>query len=185
MRKTIKQLFVGAVTFVLLCVAGCAPPRRGSEELAAQVLMSSRLHHIFAEAYAAGYRDSALKERKLEKEINCVETKITPEMVMALLTDVYSREFSDDELRQAISFFESEAGKAYLRYDLNLMREKTGRPVEQVPEFSPLEVKRINAFAETRVGKLILTPHSPVAEAAKEKIRPQIYAFFEQCKTAR
>jgi hypothetical protein len=168
-----------------MCAAGCAPSRKGSEALAAQLVETSGLHVIFAEAYAVGYRDSALRDGKPEKEITCVETKITPELVKALFTDVYSTEFSDDELRQAISFFESQAGKTFLRSELNLMRELTGRPTEQVPELSPLEVERINAFGETRTGKLIMTPHSPLAEASKEKLRPHLYAFFDQCKNAR
>lgn len=140
---------------------------------------------MFAEAYAAGYHDSALKDRKPEQEINCVETKITPELMLPLLTDLYSTEFSDDELRQAISFFESETGKAFIRFERNLMREMTGRPTEQVAEYSPLEVERINAFGETRIGRLIMTPHSSLAESAKEKLRPKLYAIFNQCGNAR
>jgi Uncharacterized protein conserved in bacteria (DUF2059) len=52
-------------------------------------------------------------------------------------------EFSDGELRQAISFFESETGQAYVRYQRNLARALSGTPAEEVPEFSPPEVERI------------------------------------------
>jgi hypothetical protein len=183
MPKTFKQLFVRTTAVVLICAAGCTA-RKGSEELAAQLLKTSGLHVLFAEAYAAGYHDSALRERKPGKEIDCVETKITPELVLAQLTDLYSTEFSDDELRQAISFFESEAGKAYIRVEWNLMRGMTGRPTEQVPEYSPLEVERIKAFGETRIGRLIMTPHSSLAESAKEKLRPKLYEIFNQCRNA-
>ena len=183
MPKTMKQLFVGMATVLLICAAACTP-RKGSEELAAQLLKSSELQLLYAEAYAAGYRDSALRDRRPVKEVNCVVTNITPERVLPALADAYSTEFSDDELRQAISFFESEAGKAYVRSERNTIRELSGTSTEQAPEFSTFEVERIDAFAGTRVGNLILTPHSPLAELAKEKIRPKLVALFDQCRNA-
>jgi hypothetical protein len=183
MPKTIKQLFVGAAALTLICAAACTQ-RKGSQELAAQLLKMSQLQFLYAEAYSAGYRDGARRDRRPEKEINCAVTKITPELLLPQLADAYSTEFSDDELRQAISFFESEAGKAYVRSERNTIRSLSGTSTEQVPEFTSLEVERINAFAETRVGNLILTPHSALAESAKEKIRPQFAAIFDQCRNA-
>lgn len=184
MPKTIEQLFVGTAAVVLICAAGCTP-RKGSEELAAQFLKTSGLHVLYAEAYVMGYRASALRDRKPEREINCVESKLNPELVLALYTDLYSAEFSDDELRQGISFFESEAGKALVRSEQNLMREQTGRPTEQVQELSPLEVERINAFGETRIGMLTMTPDSSLARSSKEKLKQKIYPIFNQCENAR
>jgi len=184
MPKTFKQVLAGAAAFVLICAAGCSP-RKGSEELAAHLLKVSELHALYAEAYAAGYRDAASRDGRPEKEIVCVVTRVTPELVLPALAEAYSTEFSDDELRQAISFFESTPGRSYLQSERNVLRELRGAATEQVPDLSAPEVERIDAFAGTRVGKLIMTPHSPLAESAKGKVRPLFSALTDQCRNAR
>ena len=65
------------------------------------------------------------------------------------------------------------------------MRELTGRQTEEVPEYSPLDVERINTFRQTRIGMLITTPQSSLAQSAKEKLRPKLYAIFDECRNAR
>jgi hypothetical protein len=92
---------------------------------------------VYAEGYVAGYRDSALRDGRPEKEINCFANKVTPELALPALADAYSKEFSDDELRQAISFFESATGKAFVRYQRNMAKGAIGNPTEEVPKFSP------------------------------------------------
>ncbi|HEV2706789.1 MAG TPA: DUF2059 domain-containing protein [Pyrinomonadaceae bacterium] len=178
-----KQFLAGTATVVLICAAACASGK-GSEELAARLLETSEMHILYAEAYAAGYRDSALRDRKPEQEIHCVVSKITPELVRPVLANAYSAEFSDDELRQAISFFESQAGRNFVRHERIVVKELSGTSTEKVPELSATEVESIDAFAATRIGKLLLTPQSPFSASVKEKLRPQLYGFFEQCGNA-
>jgi hypothetical protein len=180
MSNTIRQVLAVTATGILLCATGCAR-RKGSEELATRLLRASEIHVVFVEAVLAGYRKDALRDKRPEKEIDCVTTRITPELALPALANAYSIEFSDDELRQALSFFESEIGKAYVRYQRNLAREMSGTQAEQLPEFSPTEVERINAFAETRLGRLILTPNSPMFATAKEELRRQILAVLDEC----
>ena len=180
MSNTSKQVLAVAVVGILLCAAGCAR-RKGSEELATRLLKASEIHVVFVESVLASYRKDALRDKRPEKEINCVTTKVTPELVLPALANAYSTEFSDDELRQALSFFESQTGKAYVRYQRNLAREMSGTPAEQLPEFLPSEVERINAFAETRIGRLILTPNSPMFATSKEELRRQIFTVLDEC----
>lgn len=184
MSNTSRRVLAAAAAVALTCAAGCAR-RKGSEELAARLLRTAELHAVFVEAVVAGYRKDALRDGRPEKEIDCVANKLTPELVLPALADAYSIEFSDDELRQALSFFESETGKAYVRYQRNLAREMSGSPAEEVPEFSTPEVERINAFAETRIGRLILTPNSPMFATAKEELRRRVVAVFDECGGAR
>src|SRR5687768_764540 len=125
MLKTLKRLLVGAAAIVLMCTTGCAQ-RKGSEELAAKLLKTSDFPVLYAGGMAASFRDNARRDGKSEKEINCVVKEMTPEMMTPVLVDAYSGEFSDDELRQAISFYESEAGKAYLRSERNVLKELSG-----------------------------------------------------------
>jgi hypothetical protein len=184
MPKIIRQLFAGTSVLVLICAAGCAA-RKGSKELSERLLKAAELPAVFVEGTIAGYRNGALRDGRPEKEINCVAAKVTPELVLPALTDAYSIEFSDDELRQGISFFESDTGKAYVRYQRNLAREMSGLSTEEVPEFSPPEVARIKDFTGTRLGKLILTPNSPMFASAREKLRQQIFAIFDDCRSAK
>ena len=181
MPKTMKRIFVVAAAVVITCASACAQ-RKGSEELADRMIKTSDFHVLYAGGMAAGFRDDAARDGKSEKEINCVVTEITPELMLPVLVDAYSTEFTDDELRQAISFYESEAGKAYVRAERNTLRELNGAPPEQLPEFSPQEVERINAFIETRLGKLMLTRPSPLAESVKKKLTPKLFPIFERCK---
>jgi hypothetical protein len=184
MLKTMKRIFVVAAAVVIMCVSACAQ-RKGSEELATRLLKTSDFHVLYAGGMSASLRDSALRDGKSEKEVNCVVNELTPELMLPVLVDAYSTEFSDDELRQAISFYESEAGKAYTRSERNALRELNGAPPEQLPEFSPQEVERINAFVETRIGKLMLTRPSPLAESVKKKLAPKLFAIFERCEKAK
>jgi hypothetical protein len=185
MRKIIRRLLAATAAGVLVCAAGCAR-RKGSEETAARLLRVAEIHAVYAEGYVAGYRDSALRDGRPQKEIDCFANKVTPELVLPALTDAYSKEFSDDELRHAISFFESETGKSFIRYQRNLAKAAIGNPTEEVPEFSPPEADRINAFVETRIGRLIMNPDSaPMFATAKAELHRQISGVITECRNAR
>lgn len=184
MPNTIRRLLAVTAAFVLICAAGCTR-RKGSEELAARLLRAAEIHAVYAEGYLAGYRDNALRDGRPEREFNCVAHKLTPELVLPALANAYSMEFSDDELRQALSFFESETGKAFIRHQRNEASALVGNPTEEVPEFSPTEVERINAFTETRIGMLIMTPNSPMFAMAKVELHRQISHVLAECREAR
>lgn len=184
MPKTIKQLFAGAATLLLICAAGCASGK-GSKELTARLLKAAELDVAYAQGLIAGYRNSALKDGKPEKEISCVSTKITPELVRPALLHVYSAEFTDDELRQALSFFETETGKAYVLYQREVAKAlNAGAAVDELPEFFPPDANRVEAFAATRIGSAILTTDSPLRAPLRDKIKSQLFAVFDQCKNA-
>jgi hypothetical protein len=183
MPKPARQLFAGTCAIVLGCVATSALGK-GSEEMAARLLRISEIHVIYAEGIAAGYRSGALKARRPEIEVNCFVTKVNPELVLPALVNAYSSEFSDNELRLAITFFESKTGRNYVRYQRIKSRHIFGTSTEKEPEFPPPEVERINAFAETRIGNLILRPNSPMSALAKEKLGPQFLAFRDLCRSA-
>ncbi len=170
------------VAVVLLCVA-CSAQRKGSEKLAAQLLEISGIHLIYAEGIVTGYRNSAAADKKPEKEISCFVTKITPELVLPVLASAYAVEFSDSELDSAISFFGSTTGKEYVRYQRIKSKEMFGvSTTEKAPQFSSHDLELIDSFAETRIGKLILSPHSPMSASARAALRPQLIAFRDQCK---
>ena len=183
MQKPIRRLIAGISTAAVACAATSALGK-GSEELAARLLKKSEIHAIYAEGLAAGYRKGALSNGRTEKDINCFAAKVSPELVLPVLADAYSEEFSAKELAQAITFFESRLGGKYVRYQRIKSRQIYGTTTEKEPAFTPPEVERLNAFAETRIGNLMLTPNSPMSARAKEKLTPQILAFRDACGKA-
>lgn len=186
----IKQLLIGAVALVLICLSGCTQAHSSKKvvtekNLAAQLVETSEIHIVFAQSYAFGYRDSALNNGQPEKEIDCIVTQITPELMMPLLADVFDKKCSDDELRQqAIKFYESETGKTYIRNEKMKMKLVLGMSTEEPPEYSRSDEDRIVAFEQTLVGKLVTSQDKSLREALKEAIRPKLFAIIDQCKKA-
>ena len=187
---TIKQAFVVTVAFVLICLSGCAKVN-GSKEvvtqknLATQFVEKSETHIVFAQAHAFGFRDAALRNGQPAREVDCIVSKITPELVLPLLADVFDQKCSDDELRQAISFYESETGKTYVRNERMKVQLMLGASTEEPPEYSPSDEDRIVAFEQTKVGKLMTSEVASLREALKQSMRPQLLAIFQQCKKAK
>ena len=186
---TIKRFFVGAVGLALICLGGCTQAHSSKKivtqkTVATQLVEKSEIHLVFAQSYALGYRDGALNKGQPEKEIDCIVTKITPELMIPLLADAFDKKCSDDELRQAISFFESETGKTYIRNEKIRMKLVLGISTEEPPAYSRSDEDRIVAFEQTLVGKLITAQDNSLREALKESIRPKLFAMFDQCKKA-
>ncbi len=70
-------------------MGGCTPDRK-SETVASRFVQVSEAHFVYASATAAGYRDNALNRGTPEKEINCVLTKITPDLVLPVIAEALS-----------------------------------------------------------------------------------------------
>jgi hypothetical protein len=147
------------------------------------LLETSGIHRIYAEGIVAGFRKSTLADKRPEREIACFAGRITPELVLPALASGYAAEFSDGELNLAISFFGSKTGKEYARYQRVKSKEILGVPTtEKLPQFSQRDIEAINSFAETRIGKLILAPNSPMSASARDALRPRLVAFRDQCR---
>ena len=180
-----NYLIAGTVLITLIYLGACTQEKGKNKEprkAAIQFIEAGELHMIYAEAMAAGYRERALRGPTPEKKVNCIVTKITPEMVLPFIADAFAMECSDDELRQATSFFESETGKTYVRYERMRVKEIIGMSTEEPPEYSPSEEEGIVAFEQSHVGKLVTAPDSSIRGVMREKLDPQFNDFYEQCK---
>jgi hypothetical protein len=161
-----------------------APPTYAleSEKLAIQLLEISGVNSIYAQGLLAGYKKSAIEAKRPAKEINCFSEMVTPQLTLQPLAAGYAKEFSNQELQTAISFFESEPGKKYGQYQ----RVKSSQmfaisPQEKEPELTTRDLQKINSFLETRIGKLILSAGSPMSASAKAILQPQLASYSEQC----
>ena len=188
---TNKNLFAIAVVLILIWLGACTQDKKSrnaatqppaTRNAATQVVETAQLHVTFAEATAAGYRDSALRQGAPEKEINCVMSKITPEFGLPVLAKAYGDRCSDDELQEAILFFQSETGKTYIRNERMRVKVMLGMSTEEPPQYSPGEEDDIVAFEETKVGKLVTSQDPSIREEVREIMRPQLIAIFDQCK---
>lgn len=179
-----KNFLIAATAMLILiylsaCREGKEPPK-----VATQFVESAQLHEVYAEAFAAGYRKQALTSSMSDKRVNCMVSKITPQMVLPLLAESFATVCSDDELRQAISFIESETGKTWVRYERMRVKEMIGMSTEEPPEYSPSEEERLVSFAETCAGKLVTFQDSSISALMREKTDAPFIAFDEQCKNA-
>lgn len=168
---------------ILLAVL-VAPPAYalGSEKLAIQLLEISGINSIYAKGLLAGYRKSAIESKRPAKEINCFSGIVTPQLTLQPLAAGYAKEFSNQELQTAISFFESEPGNKYGQYQRVKSSEMFGAtPQEKEPELTTRDLRKINSFLETRIGKLILSAGSPMSASAKAILQPQLASYREQC----
>jgi hypothetical protein len=139
---------------------------------------------MYIEGVAAGYYDISLRDGKPEKEIKCVMAKITPEFALPILAPVYATEFTDDELRQAISFFQTKVGKDFVRSQRKVI-ELRGASDQTEPNWSAAEWKEMDAFAATHFGAQIMNQQTAIAAASREKLRPHLYSVFDQCQNAK
>jgi hypothetical protein len=179
---TIKK----TILVIALSLLALPTHSHGSEKLVAEMLEMSEIHYTYAEGIVAGYRIGAAADQKPETEVSCFVDKITPELVLPALVSAYSTELTDDEVDLAIAFLRSTTGKKYVRYQRIKSREALGlSAAEKLPQFSPREVEMIQSFAETHIGRLILTPDSTVSASARTTMRPQLMAFREQCKAGK
>ena len=176
-----NQLKVLTTAFLVLFASGCARDKP-SEDLAGRLMKQSEIHVLFATAYAAAHRDRATRDQKPEKEIRCVTTRITPEFMLPLVQGAYAAQFSEEELRQAISFYETETGRTYVRNEGIKVRNMLGLSTEAVPEYSESDVQRIMTFEGTRIGQIIVAQHSPVSDAVREQARPLLFKIFRECE---
>ncbi|HXQ73274.1 MAG TPA: DUF2059 domain-containing protein [Pyrinomonadaceae bacterium] len=186
---TIKQFFAWAVALVLICLGGCARVNSSKEvvtqkNLATQLVEKSEIHVVFAQSYVYGFRDAALNQGQPEKEVDCIVKQITPELMLPLLANVFDKKCSDDELRQAIKFYESETGKTYVRIEKIKAKLILGIATEEPPAYSQSDEDRIVAFEQTLVGKLVTSQDNSIREEVKETIKPKLLAIFGQCKKA-
>lgn len=187
--NTIKQFFTGAVALVLICLGGCTRANSSKEvvtqkNLATQLVEKSEIHLVFAQSYVYGFRDAALKQGQPEKEVDCIVSQITPELMLELLADVFDKKCSDDELRQAIKFYESGTGQTYIRNERMKAKLVLGISTEEPQAYSASDEDRIVAFEKTLVGKLVTAQDNSIREAVKETIKPKLLAIFGQCKKA-
>lgn len=187
---TIKQIFVGTAALVLICLGGCTRASSSKEvvtqkSLATQLVEKSEIHVVFAQSYVYGFRDAALKQGQPEKEVDCIVSQMTPELMLPLLADVFAKKCSDDELRQAIKFYESETGKTYIRIEKMKAKLILGLLTEEPPAYSQSDEDRIVAFEQTTVGKLVTSQDNSIRESVKETIKPKLLAIFGQCKKSR
>jgi hypothetical protein len=109
-------------------------------------------------------------------------TGITPDLLLPIVQSAYAAEFSADELGQAISFYESETGKTYVRNERIKARNMLGMSTETAPEYSSSEEERIVAFESTRIGQVIVAQHSTVSDAVRDKARPLLFKIFRDCE---
>lgn len=182
---SLRLKFVFIVVLALLC--GCssrkaATPVVKSSEVAAQLVKVSEIDAVFATSYAAGYRDNASNRAKSEKEISCVMTQITPELMLPVLANALDRKCSQDELQQGIAFYQSDTGKTYVRYEWMKVNVMLGMSTEGPPAYSSSDEDRIVAFEQTCVGKLTTSQDLSLRGAVKEAMTPKLYAIFDQCK---
>ena len=193
MPDIVKLLFVGTGTLAVICWGGCtqndgsrkaATQSVKTSEVATQFVKIAEIHVVFAQSYAAGYRDEALNHASSEKEINCVMTEITPELMLPVLATAFAMKCSDDELQQAISFYESDTGKTYMRTERMRVKAMLGMSTEVPPEYSPSDEERIVTFEQTRVGKLVTTQDDGLRAVVREATQPQLVSIFKQCKNA-
>ena len=154
----------------------------GSDKLATQLLEVSGINAIYAQGILAGYKKSAIGANRPAAEINCFVARITPQLTLQPLAAGYAREFNDQELQTAISFFQSVPGKKYAQYQRVKSREAFGiADQEKEPELTSLDLQTINTFLDTRIGKLIVSSGSPMSASAKAVLQPQLASYREQC----
>jgi hypothetical protein len=177
-----KNLFCKALiagVSLLVCATAWS---KGSEKLAIQLLEASDIPRMYAEGIVASYKKDGAKKKEPEAEIKCFSDKVTAKLVLMPLAAGYSKEFSDEEMKQAVSFFESGSGKKFVRYQRVKVREFFGEPpTEKLPEFSEADLKLVDTFSDTRVGKLMLAPGSPMSATAKEILMPELKALRTRC----
>ena len=180
LRSSPKGRFALSGLFTLLFTS--AAFAAGSEKLATQLLEVSGINAIYAQGILAGYRKSAVEANRPAAEINCFASKVTPQLTLQPLAAGYAAEFNDQELQSAISFFETGPGKKYAQYQRVKSSELFGiTPQEKEPELTPGEIQAISAFAETRIGKLILSTNSPMSASARAVLQPKLASYREQC----
>jgi len=174
-----RQLLVSFLLAMLIMPQAFA---NGSEKLATQLLEVSGINTIYMQGIVAGYKKSATGTNRPTTVIGCFAAKITPRLTLRPLAIGYATEFSDRELQAAISFFESKSGKKYAQYQRVKSSEMFGAPSqEKEPDMTSRDLELINAFLETRIGKLILATNSPMSATAKTILQPQLASFHEQC----
>lgn len=173
---------VATAMFPLLCRGGSAQEK---DSTATQFVKISELHLIYAMGTVKGFSVKASENGTPKKEINCVTAKITPELLLPPLAEAFATHFSDEELRQAISFFETEIGQAYNRNELMRVKAMFGLSTEQPRAYSASEEERIIAFEESKVGKAMVGPNSAVRAEARAKIGSRLMMVFAQCKSAK
>jgi Uncharacterized protein conserved in bacteria (DUF2059) len=171
------------VSFLLALLVTPPALAKGSEKLATQLLEASGINAIYAQGIVAGYKKNAIGTNRPATEIGCFAAKVTPQLTLQPLATGYATEFSDPELHAAISFFESKSGKKYAQYQRTRSSEMSGiTSQEREPELSSRDLEVINAFLETRIGKLILSTNSPMSATAKTILQPQLASSHDQCR---
>jgi Uncharacterized protein conserved in bacteria (DUF2059) len=177
---TIRRQWLAFVVFAV----GLMPLAfgNGSEQLATRLLEASSMNSIYQQGFLAGYRKSTAGSNERARESACFVSKVTPQLTLQALAAGYAKEFSDQELRAALSFYESNAGKKYAQYQRVKSSEMLGvNSKEQEPELSARDLEVIGAFLETRIGKLILGTNSPMSATARTILKPQLESFRDQC----
>lgn len=154
-------------------------------KLATRLLEISGINTMYAQGIVAGYKNSATTDNRPAEEVACFAAKITPRLTLQPLATGYATEFKESELQAAISFFESKIGTKYAKYQRVKASEMFGvTSQEKEPELTAGDIEFINAFLETRIGKLILGTNSPMSATAKAILRPQFVSFLSQCKSS-
>jgi hypothetical protein len=177
--KVEKLLSVSGLLCALVAPSAFA---LGSEDLATQLLEVSGINAIYAQGILAGYKKTAISDNRPVAEINCFSVRITPQLTLQPLAAGYAKEFSNQELQTAISFFESKSGKKYGQYQRVKSSEMFGiASQEKEPEITSQDLQMINSFLETRIGKLIVSTGSPMSATAKAVLQPQLALYREQC----
>jgi hypothetical protein len=156
---------------------------KGSERLATMLLEVSGINAIYVQGILAGYKKDAAGTNRPVPEIGCFIARVTPQLTLQPLATGYATEFSDSELQAGIVFFESNAGRRYAQYQRVKSSEMFGAiPKEKAPDLTARDIEVINAFLETRIGKLILSTNSPMSATAKAILKPQLVTYLDQCR---
>jgi hypothetical protein len=169
-------------SFFLVLLAGPPAFAKGSEKLATQLLEASGINAVYAQGIAAGYRKSAAAANRPAAEADCFAAKVTPQLTMPAMANGYATEFSDPELQAGIAFFESKSGRKYAQHQRLAAGAMFGiASQEKEPDFTARDLELINAFLETRLGKLILATNTPMSATAKAALQPRLAAIRDQC----
>ncbi len=178
--QTTRRLLLASMLSAFFAAPALA---KGSDKLAVQLLDVSSLNSLYNQGILFGYTKSATSANRPAAEISCFTSKVTPQVTMQALSAGYTAEFADPELQAAIAFFESKTGKKFAQFQRVKSSAVFGvTSPEKEPELTKADLATIDAFLETRIGKLIVAANSPMSTTAREMLLPQMNAFDAQCR---
>ena len=157
-----------------LCAAGiaaCATSPSAVDAISQPLLLGMQLSERQAERVGAA--SSAHNA--------CIQA-LTPSAFYKVVEEVMSAALTPEQIATTNLFFNTPAGRKYLKYDLLRSYLAVGeKPPEAPPEFSDAEVKDVRAFAATSAGSALITRKVMLSQSAQKAYESRVVELNEAC----